>query len=116
MRFKTFPGYVLVVLIGLLLIAGGILIVLQWGNSATFSLYGKNMEYNTGLVVLFSLVAGVVLIPLLKVFFYGLRDIRRGRMQESVDRVEKLDKQQQQAAKAADKAAQKIKDSETHDG
>jgi Mg2+/citrate symporter len=107
MRFKTFQGYVLVVLIGLLLIAGGILVILQWGNHTEFSAYGKNTTQNTAVLMLASVVAGMVLIPLVKVLIRGVRDINRGRRQESMDRVEKLDKQQQKATREAQKAAEK---------
>ncbi len=107
MRFKTLQGYVLVVVLGLLLIAATILVLLQWGNTSTFSLYGKNTQPNTAVIILASVVGGVVLIPLLKLFFHGIRDIRRGRMQESADRVEKLDRQQKKATQEAKKAAEK---------
>jgi uncharacterized integral membrane protein len=98
MHFKTLQGYVLTVVIGLILAAAVVLVILQWGNTAEFSLYGKNQTYNTALVVLGSLIFGVLLIPLLKVFFRGLRDIRRGRQDERIDRIDKLEKQQRQAA------------------
>lgn len=105
MRFKTVQGYVLVVVVGLLIAAGAILVILQWGNTANFSLYGKNMVYNTAGVVIGSMIAGVVLIPLLKLFFHGIKDIRSGRMQEKVDRIDELEKQQRKAAAKEEKAA-----------
>lgn len=105
MRFKTVQGYVQVVVIGLLLAAGAILVILQWGNTASFSLYGKNVIYNTGGVVLVSVAAGAMLIPLMRWFIHGIKDIRHGRMQEKVDRIGELEKLQRKAtAKAADAA------------
>jgi uncharacterized membrane protein len=97
MHLKTLQGYVAVVVIGLLLAAGVVLVILQWGNSAAFSLYGKNTTYNTALVVLGGVIAGVALIPLLKMFFHGIGHIRRGRQDERIDRVNKLEKEQRKA-------------------
>ncbi|NBB95424.1 MAG: hypothetical protein GVY16_06745 [Planctomycetes bacterium] len=103
MHFKTLRGYVLSVIIGLILAAAVVLVILQWGNTAEFSLYGKNQAYNTALVVLGSLIFGAVLIPLFRVFFRGIRDIRRGRQDEQIERVGTLDKQQRRAAGKGEK-------------
>jgi len=73
-------GYFLTVCNGLLLLAAVLLLVLQWGNSGSFSLYGKNIpNANIGLVMLLSVLAGLLLPRTLKAFMRGIGALRKTR-------------------------------------
>lgn len=58
MKLKLIGAYVTVVLSGLVTLALVLLLLLQWGNTCKFSLFGKNLEPNTTLVGLIALVVG----------------------------------------------------------
>lgn len=88
-HLNSVKGYILTVLTGLLLTAATILVILQWGNEGNFSMYGKNMVVNQAVLILAAMAAGVLLIPILKLLWSGVRGIRRGRLE---GRLEKLDK------------------------
>jgi len=79
MNYRTFRGYVQAVVSGLVILAAALLVVLQWGNVSAFSLYGKNTQLNTGVLMLCSLAGGVVLYWLVRAFLRGALAIRRGR-------------------------------------
>ena len=79
MKFSTFKGYVLVIVSGLVVLAALLLVVLQWGNTSVFSLYGKNVEANTGLLVILSAVGGVVVMFMTKALFHGALILRKAR-------------------------------------
>jgi len=70
MKTKLIKSYLLVVICGLVLLAAALLVILQWGNSSSFSLFGKNYGQNTpggvntGLIMICCLVAGPLLIVL----------------------------------------------------
>ena len=91
MRTKTFFGYVWAGMAGLLLVAAIILLVLQWGNSASLTVYGPMIQVNTAVLMLLSAAGGVVLVALLRALWGAIRTIRSGRREERID----------QAAKAA---------------
>ncbi|MFP3938598.1 MAG: hypothetical protein ACLFVW_09695 [Phycisphaerae bacterium] len=108
MSYKTVQSYTLVVLTGILLLAAIILVVLQWGNHAEFSFYGKNYSIrtieggkvdggvNTALLMLFSAAGGIVLWWCVKLLFRSVRAVRRSRREDAdrgvQKRVEKLEK------------------------
>lgn len=108
MSYKTVQGYFMVVLTGTVLLAAGILIVLQWGNHAEFSLYGKNYSIrtieggqvdggvNTALLIIVSAVGGLLMWWCIKILFRGAGGIRRSRKEDEAKdvskRVEKLEK------------------------
>jgi uncharacterized membrane-anchored protein len=97
MSYRIVQGYVLVVLTGVVLLAATVLIVLQWGNAAQFSLYGKNISgANTALLMLFSAAGGIALWWCARWMFKGIRTIRRGRRdarsKDFSKRVEKIEK------------------------
>ncbi len=69
-------GYIYVIFSGLFLIAGGLLIALQWGNPAEFSLYGKNMKANMALLMLISAGIGLLTPWLIRMFFHGAKALR----------------------------------------
>jgi len=79
MSVKTINGYVLTIASGLLLLAAGVLLALQWGNSCTFSFYGKSLSLNTGAVVICSAVAGWLVPKVFRVLFKGSAKIRKAR-------------------------------------
>lgn len=103
MSFRTFKGYVLVVFSGALLLIAALLVILQWGKRAQFSLFGYPYDIilvedrlqggiNTALMMIFSAIGGVVIVLLCRVFFSGLRVLR------SSQRLAEMEKQQQQNA------------------
>jgi hypothetical protein len=67
------------VLTGLVVIAAGILLGLQWGNDCEFSLFGKSMEMNTALALLLAIVFGVMLPFLLRLLWVSFKTINRAR-------------------------------------
>jgi hypothetical protein len=90
MSVKRVKGTVLVVVSGAVILAAGLLIVLQWGNPAEFSLYGKNYSIrvqedgktategvNTGLLMLCSAAGGVLLLWMTKVLLRGIGALRK---------------------------------------
>jgi hypothetical protein len=77
MKLAAVKLYVVVVLSGLILLAGLVLLILQWGNRAAFSLYGRNTQPRTWLLVLASAVAGAVAWWLIKVLWRGAAGLRR---------------------------------------
>ena len=79
MILKKINGYILTIVSGLVLLAGAVLLVLQWGNDCTFSLYGKNVGPNTGLVILCSAIAGWLTPKVFRVMFKGIAKIRKVR-------------------------------------
>ena len=67
MKIKLIGSYVGAVLCGLVVLLAGLLVILQWGNAAHFSLFGKNYDnVNTALLMLVCLAFGAVLPWLLK--------------------------------------------------
>lgn len=90
MSVKRVKGTVLVVVSGAVILAAGVLIVLQWGNPAEFSLYGKNYSIrfqedgktategvNTGLLMLCSAAGGVLVFWMTKVLLGGIGALRK---------------------------------------
>ncbi|MGA2265841.1 MAG: hypothetical protein ABSH10_05360 [Phycisphaerae bacterium] len=69
--------YVRVIFSGLVLLAGVVLLILQWGNKAKFSLYGSNKEPNTLMLMLCSAVGGVVAWWLIKMLWRGIVGLHR---------------------------------------
>lgn len=107
MNYGQVKGYVLIVFGGLVIAAGGVLLVLQWDNKAVFSLYGKNYGQNlpeagginTGLLMLLSAVGGLVLAAVVWLLILGIRSVRKGRRAEmeraTQQRIEQIERQQQ---------------------
>jgi uncharacterized integral membrane protein len=79
MLLKKINGYILTVISGLVLLAGALLLALQWGNSSQLSLYGKNTDVNTGLIVACSAIAGWLTPKIFRVMFIGIGKIRKVR-------------------------------------
>ena len=79
MTFKVIASYVAAVLTGLVVIAAGILLGLQWGNDCAFSLFGKNTQMNTSLALLIAMAFGVLLPFLLRLLWASFKTINRQR-------------------------------------
>lgn len=77
MRLATLRFYVMIVVSGVILLAGLVLVVLQWGNDAKFSLYGKHTYPPTWFLILASAVAGIVAWSLIKVLWRGAVGLHR---------------------------------------
>ena len=79
MIIKKISGYILTIISGLVLLAGVLLLALQWGNGCDFSLYGKNISVNTGLVILCSAIAGWLAPKIFRVMLRGIAKVRKVR-------------------------------------
>lgn len=77
MKLAAVRFYVMIAVSGVILLAGLVLLVLQWGNDAKFSLYGKNTYPPTWLLMLASAVAGLVAWSLIRVLWRGVVGLRR---------------------------------------
>lgn len=86
MSTHTFKGYLLTILCGLVLLAAVIFIILQWGVTATYSLYGKPMTAQTVWLVLAAVIAGPILLWICRLFFRGVGILYRSRRAEARER------------------------------
>ena len=78
MKITYVMAYVKVVVSGLVIGAAAVLVILQWGNTSAFSLYGKNLSgVNTGGLMLCSAAAWPVLIWMGRVLIGAARSIHR---------------------------------------
>ena len=100
MNWNYIKGYVLTVLGGLYLIAVGLMVVLNLKNYCDWSFYGA-IQYgqSIGVIMLCSAVAGILTVFVVKMFIWGLKDIRRGRRDLALRKVNQLEKAQKQQAK-----------------
>ena len=84
MKIKLIGSYVGAVLCGLVVLLAGLLVILQWGNGADFSLFGKNYDnINTALLMVVCLAFGAMLPWLLKLLLHCVMIIRRQRRQSA---------------------------------
>lgn len=84
MNANVFKGYFLMISSGLVLIAALVLLILQWGNSATITLYGPAKSVNTLLLMVLSAVGGVVAVFLGKALLRGVIALRKGRQEQAI--------------------------------
>lgn len=82
MTWTTFKRYFLTISSGVILLAAVILLILQWAVKSTFSIYGKQVEVNTGLLIIGSMVAGIAFVPLARTLLKGVWSIRKIRQQQ----------------------------------
>ena len=80
MKVSRIKGWFMVGVSGLVILAMVVLVTLQWGNQAQFSLYGQNRTVNTMALMALSIAAGVVLVGVFGVLLRGIRTLR-GRAQ-----------------------------------
>ncbi len=76
MKVSRIKGWFLVVVSGLVLLSMVVLVTLQWGNHAQFSLYGQNRTVNTMVLVALSLVGGAVMVGVVRLLRRGVRTLR----------------------------------------
>ena len=80
MNFNTIKGYVFIIFSSLVLVTAIFLTILQGGLTSKFSVFGKPSEdVNTGLLMLFSAVGGIIVYLCLHLLFSGIGAARRGR-------------------------------------
>ena len=90
MILQRLQGGLAVVLSGAVLLAAGMLVILQWGNASEFSLYGKNYSIliaggarqggvNTAVLMILSAVGGVVVLVAARVFIRGAAALHKAR-------------------------------------
>ena len=76
---NTFKGYVLTILCGIVVVAAVVLVALQWGSTAKFSLYGPEKSVPTVWLVLASAVGGWVFPHVARMFLRGAGIVRQSR-------------------------------------
>jgi uncharacterized integral membrane protein len=79
MLLKKINGYVLTVASGLVLLAGALLLALQWGNDCQFTLYGPRPTLNTAVIVICSMIAGWLTPHIFRIMLKGIGKIRKVR-------------------------------------
>ncbi|GEM_PF-1879790 len=92
LNWNYMKGYMMTVLGGVYLLAAVLMIVLNLKNQCNWSLYGA-IQYgqSIGLIMLCSAGAGVATVFVVKRFIWGIRDVRRGRRDEALRKIDKLD-------------------------
>jgi hypothetical protein len=81
MNSDAFKGYVLTVGFGLVVLAGLIFLLLQWGVRSVFTVYGKPFEASTLWVMLGAVVAGPLYLGAVRLTIRGARILHRSRRQ-----------------------------------
>lgn len=85
MNWRIFRSYLFVLVTAPILLALVLLIVLQWGNTCTFSFYGKNLDkFSMVGLIAGSLIAGAIAPKLIAMFLRSFRDVQRHRRQKDV--------------------------------
>jgi len=84
MGYQRVKGWLLTIPSGLVIAAMIVIVVLQWGNTANFSAFGKNIyNANTALLMAISGAGGVVFVLLAWVLIRGLAALIKGGTQPS---------------------------------
>ena len=91
MNWRIAKGYLLTVPCGLVVIAGIILLVLQWDMKSSFLLYGKHFDQtvNTAALIIVSMLTGVLLPYLLKGLLRGVLLINAERSKKTKIKIKK---------------------------
>lgn len=91
MNWNYIKGYVLTVLGGIYLLAVGLMVVLNIKNQCNWSLYGAiQYGHSIGVIMLCSAIAGILTVFVVKIFIWGIKDIRRGRQSAALRKVDQL--------------------------
>jgi hypothetical protein len=98
MNFRTVKGQVLILVCGLYFAAGVVLFFINAKNPCDLW-FGKNLDGYTGIVMLISALFGMAAIFVFKLLRRGVKDLRIGRLQTSLQRVDRIEKNQAQASK-----------------
>ena len=94
-KWNSIKGYVLVVVSGLFLLAAGILVISNIGNSCDLTCYWTILHSQSiGVALLIAGGVGVVAVWMLKLLVRGVRDIKRGRKAAAIDKINQLEKAQ----------------------
>ncbi len=81
---NKFKGFFFLISGGLVIVAAAVLILFQWGNTARFSLYGKNIDNaNTALLMALSALGGITLLLMFWLVLLGIKALRRAGRQTS---------------------------------
>ena len=116
MSMKLIGAHVAAALSGLVALAAALLIVLQWGNTGDFSLFGKNVKASTVVIMLGSIAFGAALPYLIRLLWRSSQTIRRHR--QAGDAVRKAAEQavrQAGPASAGEVGGKKTGESALHD-
>ncbi len=83
MNWKMIKGYILVATSGLIMIAAVLLMIKQGGEETRFKLYfvSDPVMVDTGMLVLFAAVGGIVLMSCLRMMVNGMHNLKRGRQE-----------------------------------
>ena len=85
MNWRVLRSYLFVLVTGPILLALVLLVVLQWGNTCSFSFYGKNLDKLSMVALIIGcLVAGAIAPRLVVMFLRSYRDVQRHRRQKEV--------------------------------
>jgi hypothetical protein len=98
MNFRTVKGQVLILISLLYFTAGVVLFFINARNDCKLW-FGKNLDGYTGIVMLVSALFGVAAIFVFKLLRRGIKDLKIGRLQASLQRVDKIEKTQAKAPK-----------------
>ena len=98
MNYRTIKGQILILVCGLYFAAAVVLFFTNAKNPCALW-FGKNVDGYTGVVMLFSALFGVAAIFVFKLFLRGVKDLKIGRLQASLQRVNQIERPQPQASK-----------------
>ncbi len=106
MKFRMVANYVVITICCGLLIVATLFLVLQWGNTANISVFGRNTQANTALLVFFSGLGGCVLAGTIYWLVRNLLTLRgrkralqsKESRQQTARRLEELEKKASQSA------------------
>ncbi len=97
MSWNYIKGYVLTVVGGIFLLMVVLMVVLNLKNPCDWSLYGAIQKgQSIGIIMACSAVAGILTVFVTRMFIWGLKDIRRGRRDLALRKINKLEKVQNQ--------------------
>ena len=77
--FRAMKNYFVVIVSGAIIIAGVVLVVLQWDSRATVTMYGRLTHVNTALLMVCAILFGLLLPCLVRTCLRGSRRIRAAR-------------------------------------
>ncbi|RPI64006.1 MAG: hypothetical protein EHM48_01525 [Planctomycetaceae bacterium] len=98
MNFKLYKGWVIVVVCGAILLAGAVLVFMNWGDTCKPHVFTKTVDdVSIGLLMLLSAVGGAVMHYAAKFFWSGVKTLRAGLAKRKYETlVENQNKQEKQ--------------------
>lgn len=82
MNGKILQGYIIVIVSALAILAAALLLIVQGATKAEFSVYFKEaVSINVGVLMLLSAVGGIILVQVIKLLFFGMTMLHRGRQE-----------------------------------